>query len=169
MKYLVRLGDRVFEVVVNGATVTTDGRAAMAHLARVGGTPLWYLLLDGRSYEIIATRAEGAGGWRVVVGDQQFDVAVTDERTEAIRGVLGRAGPPATGGLVTAPMPGLVVRVPVEVGQRVEAGTGLVVVEAMKMENELRATEAGVVRRIHVAPGDAVDKGQRLVELAPSR
>jgi biotin carboxyl carrier protein len=165
VKYLVQLGDRVLEVVVNGIAVETDGRPAEAHLARVDGTPLRHLLLDGRSYEIVAVRTEGAGRWRIVVGDQRFDVAVTDHRAEAIRGMLGRAGPPAVSGVVTAPMPGLVVRVPVEEGQRVEAGTGLVVVEAMKMENELRATAPGVVRRIHVAPGDAVDKGQRLVEL----
>ncbi len=64
-------------------------------------------------------------------------------------------------------MPGLVVRVLVEPGARVAAGEGLVVLEAMKMENELRAAGPGVVRAVHAAPGEAVDKGQVLVELAP--
>jgi pyruvate carboxylase subunit B len=62
-------------------------------------------------------------------------------------------------------MPGLVVRVEVQEGQRVEAGAGLVVVEAMKMENELRAPRPGVVSRIHVKPGQTVDKGVALVTL----
>ena len=67
-----------------------------------------------------------------------------------------------------APMPGLVVRVEVAVGQRVEVGAGLVVVEAMKMENELRAQRAGVVETVHVAAGQTVDKGASLITLAPA-
>jgi pyruvate carboxylase subunit B len=62
-------------------------------------------------------------------------------------------------------MPGLVVRVQVEPGQAVGAGAGLVVLEAMKMENELRSAAAGVVRSVRVKPGEPVEKGQVLVEL----
>jgi pyruvate carboxylase subunit B len=62
-------------------------------------------------------------------------------------------------------MPGLVVRVHVQEGDEVQAGQGLVVMEAMKMENELRAAAAGTVKRVHVAPGKAVEKGAILVEL----
>ena len=64
-------------------------------------------------------------------------------------------------------MPGLIVRVEVTAGQRVEAGAGLVVVEAMKMENELRASRPGVVETVHVAAGQAVEKGAALVTLGP--
>jgi pyruvate carboxylase subunit B len=62
-------------------------------------------------------------------------------------------------------MPGLVVRVSVSVGDRVEAGQGIVVMEAMKMENELRATAAGTVKSVNATPGTAVEKGALLVEL----
>jgi pyruvate carboxylase subunit B len=62
-------------------------------------------------------------------------------------------------------MPGLVVRVLVEAGQRVEKGAGLVVLEAMKMENELRSTAAGLVKAVQVQAGDTVEKGQSLVVL----
>jgi biotin carboxyl carrier protein len=165
VKYLVRLGGRAVEVVVDGSAVIVDGRTVQARLSHIGGTPLRYLLLDGHPYEIVAVGFEEPGKWRLSVGDQRVDVAVTDERTEAVRAILGRAAPQATGGVVTAPMPGLVVRVRVVEGQRVEAGTGLVVVEAMKMENELSAVVPGVVRRIHVSAGDAVEKGARLVEI----
>jgi pyruvate carboxylase subunit B len=61
-------------------------------------------------------------------------------------------------------MPGLVVRVQVQPGGQVSVGDGLVVLEAMKMENELKAQAAGVVKRVRVAPGEAVEKGQVLVE-----
>jgi pyruvate carboxylase subunit B len=62
-------------------------------------------------------------------------------------------------------MPGLVLRLEVEVGQRVETGAGVVVLEAMKMENEIRAAGPGVVRAVHVVVGQAVEKGAPLVEL----
>jgi biotin carboxyl carrier protein len=67
--------------------------------------------------------------------------------------------------VVKAPMPGLVLRLEVEVGQRVEPGTGVVVLEAMKMENEIKAQGSGVVAAIHVEAGQAVDKGTPLVEI----
>jgi biotin carboxyl carrier protein len=64
-------------------------------------------------------------------------------------------------------MPGMVVKIEVAEGDRVEAGQGVAIVEAMKMENELRAGGPGVVARIHVREGDAVEKDQVLVDLAP--
>ena len=67
-----------------------------------------------------------------------------------------------------APMPGLVVQVPVGEGDHVEAGTTVVTIEAMKMENELRAEGVATVARVMVAPGEAVDKGQVLVEFRPT-
>jgi pyruvate carboxylase subunit B len=66
---------------------------------------------------------------------------------------------------VVAPMPGLILKVEVEVGQAVKAGQGVVVVEAMKMENELKAPADGVVARIEVQPGQTVDKGATLLVL----
>jgi biotin carboxyl carrier protein len=69
--------------------------------------------------------------------------------------------------VVKAPMPGLVVRVQVEPGQAVGAGVGVLVLEAMKMENELRAATAGIVRAVRVRPGEAVEKGQVMVEFDP--
>jgi pyruvate carboxylase subunit B len=71
------------------------------------------------------------------------------------------------GGVVVAPMPGMVIRLEVEVGQAVQQGGGVAVLEAMKMENEIRAPAGGIVSAIHVAAGQAVDKGAVLVELAP--
>ena len=65
-------------------------------------------------------------------------------------------------------MPGMILRLEVEEGQAVTRGVGLVVLEAMKMENEIRAPEDGVVVRIHAEPGRAVEKGAPLVELGPS-
>jgi biotin carboxyl carrier protein len=92
------------------------------------------------------------------------DVAVT-VAPAATSGRGGAADHGRADGKVRAPMPGRVVRVPVVAGQAVAARQAVVVVEAMKMENELRAPHAGTVRALHVRPGDSVDAGQLLVEL----
>ncbi len=170
MKYYVRVLGKTFEVGLDGHTVSVDGEPREAHLAPVPGTPLHHLLLAGHSWTMAAQPLEGVGeegGQRWVLGavGQRFDVEAVDERTRQIRALTGTRRPAGGSGTVVAPMPGLVVRVEVAVGQRVEAGAGLVVVEAMKMENELRATRAAVVAAVHVAPGQAVEKGAPLVTL----
>jgi len=89
---------------------------------------------------------------------------VLDERTRHIRSLAGGGDQRRAAGVLKAPMPGLVVRVQVQPGEKVAAGDPLVVLEAMKMENELKAGAPGVVKSVRVAPGEAVEKGQVLVE-----
>jgi len=165
MKYFVRLGSRTIEVEVLGGAVRVDGETLDAHLAAVPGTPLHHLLLGGDSWTVAAQALEGMGQWALGVVGERVEVEAVDERTQAIRALTGKKGGPAAGGVVKAPMPGLVVRVPVTEGQQVAAGAALVVVEAMKMENELKAPRAGVVLKVHVAPGAVVEKGAPLVTL----
>ena len=168
MKYHVELSQgaarRTVEVDVGPGGLRVDGRPVEARLLAVGATPLRHLELDGRVHELVAMRADGAGRWRIAVGDARLDVAVADERVRSLAALAHR--PAASGaGAVTAPMPGLVVRVSVREGDRVEAGAGLVVVEAMKMENQLAAAGPARVRRVLVVPGQTVEKGERLLEL----
>ena len=167
MKYFVTLRSRTYEIDVEGAHVAVDGERLEAHLAAVPGTPLYHLLLAASSWTVAAQPLEGLAPLRWALGavGERFEVEVLDERTRQIQALTGRGSRPAGGGVVKAPMPGLVVRVEVVVGQRVEAGAGLVVVEAMKMENELRAARAGLVETVHVAAGQTVDKGAPLVTL----
>ncbi len=169
MKYFVTLRSRTYEIDVGGGRVTVDGEPFEAHLAAVPGTPLYHLLLAGHSWTVAAQSLDGVAPLRWALGavGERFEVDAVDDRTRQIQALTGRGKAPASGGVVKAPMPGLVVRVEVEVGQQVEIGAGLVVVEAMKMENELRATRPGVVQTVHVSPGQTVDKGAPLVTLAP--
>jgi biotin carboxyl carrier protein len=168
MKYIVSILGREIEVEVDGEQVTVAGQTCTASLGAVPGTPIRQLLLDGRS-EALALEADGRGRWALTRRGERFEVEVLDERARHIRSLTGgseRARGPA---VLKAPMPGLVVRVQVEAGQPVASGAGVVVLEAMKMENELRAAAAGVVRTVRVRPGEAVEKGQVLVEFdAPS-
>ena len=165
MKYFVRLAGRTIEVEVLGGSVRVDGETLDAHLAAVPGTPLHHLLLGGDSWTVSAQALEGMGQWALGAVGERVEVEAVDERTQAIRTLTGKKGGPSGGGVVKAPMPGLVVRVQVTEGQKVGPGTGLVVVEAMKMENELKATHPGIVKKVHVAPGAIVEKGAPLVTL----
>lgn len=172
MKYHVRLGTRTVEVDVEGGRVTADGEPLEAHLAAVPGTPLYHLLLAGESWTVAAQALEGLGEmggprWALGAVGERIEVEAVDERTRQLQSLIDRRAGGPSGGVVRAPMPGLVVRVEAREGERVSAGSGLVVVEAMKMENELRAARPGVVVKVHVQPGTAVEKGAALVTLDP--
>ncbi len=164
MKYFVTVGGREHLVEVDGDRLTVDGQPATATAAGVEGTPVRQLLLDGASW-MLTLEAAGRGRWDVGWRGDRWEVGVVDERTRHIRSLTGPGHAPAGGGVLKAPMPGLVVRVLVEPGQAVEAGQGVVVLEAMKMENELKAAAAGVVRVVLAEVGRPVEKGQVLVEL----
>jgi biotin carboxyl carrier protein len=175
VKYYVSVGEppRIVEVDVAGQEVIVDGMAFEAHLAAVPGTPLYHLLLGGESWTVAAQPLEheeraGGGRWLLGLVGERVEVAVLDERTRQIQTLTGRRPVVAASGVVVAPMPGLVLRIQVVEGQHVEAGAGLVVVEAMKMENELRTPRAGVVGRIHVTIGAVVEKGAMLVTVDDS-
>jgi pyruvate carboxylase subunit B len=167
VRYLVTLLGRTIEVEVDGEHVTVDGRALAATLGSVPGSQVRQLLLDGRA-EALGVEAGAGGHWAITRRGERTEIEVIDERTRHIRSLTGVGDRPPGPAVLRAPMPGLVVRVQVEAGQAVVAGAGVVVLEAMKMENELRAAAAGMVRAVRVRSGEAVEKGQVLVEFDPA-
>jgi pyruvate carboxylase subunit B len=164
VKYWVTVNGREVEVDVAGDEVTVAGSRCHASLDPIPGTPLQSLSRDGRT-RTLACEPLGRGQWAISVQGRPLDVEVLDQRTRHIRQLAGPAAGPAGGGVLKAPMPGLVVRIQVEPGQAVAAGAPVVVLEAMKMENQLKAPSAGVVADVKVAAGAAVEKGQVLVTL----
>ena len=165
MKYFVTVGERTLEVRLEGDRAFVDGVASQVHREPVPGTPLEQVMIDGRAFTL-SLEPDGLGRWTAGVRGSRYDVSVEDERAHHVRSLVGAAGPQA-GQLLKAPMPGLVVRVLVEEGHQVTAGQGLVVLEAMKMENELKASGAGLVRSVRAVAGMTVEKGQLLLEVAP--
>jgi biotin carboxyl carrier protein len=163
--YFVEIGGRSFEVEVGPDGVCVDGVDIRAELARVSGTPVRSLLADGASHRVVANRLD-RGRWSLTLRGRTFRAEVIDERTRTIRAMTGAGAGPSGPRPVRAPMPGLIVKVEVAEGDLVEAGQGVVIVEAMKMENELRAEGAGRVTAVHVKEGDTVEKDQPLVDLA---
>jgi pyruvate carboxylase subunit B len=136
-----------------------------AHLDGVEGTPIQLLTLGTTVHRIIVAAAGARGRYTMSLDGFRYEVEALDERSRAIRELSVAAGGAAGPAPLRAPMPGLIVRVNVQPGDAVRAGQGLVVMEAMKMENELRAPAAGVVKSVAVAAGTAVEKGAVLVEL----
>lgn len=164
MRYFVTIAGREMEVDLSGANLVVDGTPVDAQLAHLPGTQTQHLLLDGRSYALNAVVGDRRGRWSIGIGAERFTADAVDERTRAIREMTG-GGEDVADKTIVAPMPGLVLKVEVEVGQAVRAGQGVVVVEAMKMENELKAPSDGVVASISVQPGQTVDKGATLIVL----
>lgn len=123
------------------------------------------LILEGRSY---AVSIEGGSGERqVTVAGHLYQVSLEDERERAAHAAeRDRA---SAGGDIKSVMPGVVVSVLVAEGDEVEAGQALIILEAMKMQNEIEAPSAGVVARLHVREGEAVSSGTKLVTLKAAR
>jgi biotin carboxyl carrier protein len=163
MKYQVTIAGRTVEVDLSGAEARVDGIAVAAEIAAIPGTSVRHLRVGDESHPVVATR-DAPGRWVLSLRGARYGAEVLDERSRAILQMVGAAEPPAVK-TIKAPMPGLVVRILVEPGQSVAAGEGVLVVEAMKMENELKAPADGIVARLDVVPGQAVEKGAVLAVL----
>lgn len=163
MKYYVRVGDQEIEVVHDGGEVHVDGKDLDAHIAEVEGTPVRMLTVGDEVHRIVVRRGAERGRYILWVDGFRHEVEALDERMRAIRELAGTTAGPVGPAPLLAPMPGMVVRIQVQVGDVVQPGQGLVVMEAMKMENELRSPKAGQVKDVTVAAGASVEAGRVLV------
>jgi len=166
MKWVVRRDGEHREVSVervpDGFEVVVGDVRRRVDLIRLDGAVASLRDVEtGASFSVTYQRGRGRE-WRIAVGERDFDLEVLTP-VEAIEASAAAAvaGPSR----LTAPIPGKVVTVHIAVGDEVEAGQPLVVLEAMKMENELIAEQAGTVTAVHVSPGDTVDTGAALAEL----
>ncbi len=162
MKFEAELGGEIIPIEVTGK----DGRYRVAIGdevsdvdARQAAEGIWSLLICGVSHVVDVSDRDGVSV--VELDGESYHIRVEEETRYIIRTRGGKAG--AGGQVLKAPMPGKVVHIEVEVGQTVNPGDGLIVLEAMKMENEFRAVVAGSVREIHVQVGQAVNPGDTLL------
>ncbi|TVR65147.1 MAG: biotin/lipoyl-binding protein [Gemmatimonadales bacterium] len=166
MDFFVHMAGQRLEVKVKNGQCWVDGSPMEVELAPPTGTPVRSARVGGRSLRVRPT-LNGRGHWRLQVEGRVHDAEVLDPGQEFIRQARKAAGVGVGVPPLKAPMPGLVVRVEVEEGQEVQAGDSLIIVEAMKMENELRASAPGVVTRIVAEVGAAVEKDAVLMEFDP--
>lgn len=165
MKYHVRIADDERDVRVDGASLELEGTRMRADIQPIPGTPVHLVTLGDAVHAVVVKRGPERGTFELTVDGYRLVVEALDERTRAIRALAGARGSRKSSASVVAPMPGLIVRVAVSEGDEVHAGQGVLVMEAMKMENELRTGGAGRVKKIHVAAGTAVERGTLLLEL----
>jgi biotin carboxyl carrier protein len=166
MKYVVELNGQRKTVSIDPAGAAYENeQPAHAELSEIEGSPVHMVKIGTRVFRVVTEKKPGRGRYRLWVDGYRFEVEALDERTRAIRDLSAANAVPAGPAPVLAPMPGLIVRVNVSPGDIVEAGQGVIVMEAMKMENELRSAAAGVVKSVRVKPGVAVERGATLVEL----
>ena len=167
MKYFAKVGEREYECAIdrsNGQLVVTVGGCAYAvDLRHIPRSHAYALLLDSKSFEF--TLEENDGEIECAGGAGLFHVRVEDARTHAARAKTATAGGPTGPRPVKAIMPGIVREILVGEGDAVEAGQPLLILEAMKMQNEIRADRAGRVAKVHVSAEETVDKGAKLVEI----
>lgn len=162
MKYIATINDRQIEVELHpDQQISVDGRLVEADFQSVANQPIYSMILNGKSYE--ASISPGDDGLQVLLSGQLFNVAVEDERQRRLRQSSGGASDLSGEYNLKAPMPGMVVTVPVEEGQEVSTGDILVILESMKMQNELKAPRDGTISRVRVRSGDNVDQNQILI------
>jgi biotin carboxyl carrier protein len=165
MKFIVDIAGERVTVDLAGGEATVDGSTEAARVAEVEGTPVRLVTIGGVQHRVVARREVAKGKYAIWIDGWRFDAEALDERARAIRDLTAASAAASGPAPVIAPMPGLIVRLHVLLGDQVQAGQPVVVMEAMKMENELRAPAAGTVKAIHAQPGKAVEKGTVLVEL----
>jgi len=165
MRYFVRINGDEHEVMLDEHGVHVGGQDVDARVSPIEGTPVRIVRIGDRVHRVVVRPGASRGTYTLWLDGFRFEVEALDERTRTIRELSGAAAGPVGPAPIVAPMPGLVVRVNAQVGDQVAAGQGLVVMEAMKMENELRAQALGRVKSVLVAPGQAVEKGTLLIEL----
>jgi biotin carboxyl carrier protein len=146
------VGPSVYRVLVDGNELWVDGKKT--------GRTNYSLIVENRSFEIEVDNAED--NYHVLVDGRSYHVNLVDERRLRIAG--GQSGGQLQGRQkISVPMPGKVIAVLVAEGDKVDKGQGLVIVEAMKMENEVRSPIAGTVKEVRVKAGEPVDGGAALL------
>lgn len=164
MKYATTLEGKTYLIEINDDRhVIVDGVEYAIDFTGVSGQAFYSLLLNNESYEAFVE--EGSEAWQVLLRGALYDVRVADEREERLRKAAG--GVAEAGGelQIKAPMPGLVVAVAVEEGQEVAKGDILVILESMKMQNELKSPRDGKVSRVRIKAGNSVEQNEVMVTL----
>jgi biotin carboxyl carrier protein len=169
-KYLMRLGDALREVEVEegpkGLRVRVNNRWHTISLEQIGYTGLFSLIVDNRPYEFFTE--ERSGGFDIVIGSRAYSVLLETpgKRVAPLPARPVAAEPEAGDWVVLSPMMGVVGEIRVSQGDTVKAGDILVVIEAMKMNNDLKAQRSGRVQMVYVSQGERVEEGRALLLLA---
>jgi biotin carboxyl carrier protein len=172
-KFRASIDQSTFEVsFTEGGVMLVDGSQSLYDIVPLP-SGAFSLLLDGQSIVVreVPTTGNGdengitSGRTTVLISGKEFTVTIDDDRSLLLKSVIGRKTEKKNATTVSAPMPGMVTQVQVKEGDSVEAGAGLLILEAMKMENEVRSPVSGIIRSVYITQGKPVEKGFTLVTI----
>jgi biotin carboxyl carrier protein len=162
MKYLTKIGEQTFELeILDERHIRLDGEPHEVDFTSIGDQAVFSILIDGRSYEAHAVRQ--GEDWHILLHGQMYEAVVEDEQAVRARALARPTTAESGEFFLRSPMPGLIVRILTAVGQTVEKGTPLIILESMKMQNELRSQKAGTVREIRAEINQTVEQNQVLI------
>jgi len=159
MKYTTVINDQLFEVeILRDGTLLVNGHPHQVDFLDLGNS-LYSIIKDARSLELAID--EDQGEYQILLSGRLYEAQVLDQRAMLMMNRKG--GLKLDSGEVSAPMPGLIIDVPVKVGDSVAEGDTVVILESMKMQNELKAPRPGKIQTVHCKSGDKVDKNALLI------
>lgn len=163
MKYVTTIDEQEFAIeIIDEKRIRINEQVLEVDLMAVSGQPVYSLLIGGKSYEAYVYPEEK--DWQVLLRGRQYQAVVEDEREKRLK-TAGGAKAESGEFHLKSPMPGLVVSIPVGEGQQVKKGQVLVILESMKMQNELKSPRDGTVHRIRIKPGESVEQRQTLLSV----
>jgi biotin carboxyl carrier protein len=164
MKYVTIVEGREYIVdILDDHRVSVDGEIYTVDFMQVGDQQVYSLVVNGKSVDADVYPNEDA--WQVIFQGNRFSVTVEDEREKRLRAALGGRVAEHEDFHLKAPMPGMVISIPVQEGQMIEKGEVLAVLESMKMQNELRSPRNGKVIRLRVKAGDRVEYKETMLSV----
>lgn len=165
MKYIASIDNQQYQIEINDEDrLTIDGQPVELDFKSMAeGQPIYSLILGGKSYEAMIELTDE--GWQVMLRGQLYQIDVEDERQRRLRMASGGTATQSGELKLKAPMPGLIVDIPVEEGQEVAKGDNLIILESMKMQNEIKSPREGKILRVNVKAGDSVNQNQVLLTL----
>jgi biotin carboxyl carrier protein len=164
MKYITTIGEKEFEVeVIDEHQVMFHNQIVQIDFHPVSDQPVYSLLIDGKSYEAYVFPMENS--WQVLLHGRQYAAEVEDERERRLRAASSDRFPGGKEFHLKAPMPGLVVALAVVEGQKVQKGDLLVILESMKMQNELKSPRDGIISRVRIVSGESVEQHQTILSV----
>ena len=165
MKYIAVIDEYEYQIEINGEDeITVNGEPYAIDFRSVAGQAVYSLLIDGHSYEALVQPSDD--DLEVLLHGSYFLATVEDERQRRFRQTSGDTDTLHAEFHIKSPMPGLIISVPVREGQDVKKGDRLIVLESMKMQNELKAPRDGVIRSLRVKNGDNVEQNQVLLTVS---
>lgn len=165
MKYQTIVNGQTFEIEINeDGRILVNGEERAIDFRALRKGELYSLLLDHQSFEAVVEERDDQ--YHVLMDGNLYEIKVTDERSRRLASAFMSFGDSGGEVSIRAPMPGMIVRVAVVEGQQVSKGETLVILESMKMENELKAPRGGTVHHVYVTPGGSVEQNKVLVTIA---